>query len=37
MANKNKHREAGSGSIVKRADGRWQGQYTNGRDPNLNP
>lgn len=33
MANKNKHREAGSGSIVKRADGRWQGQYTNGRDP----
>lgn len=33
MANKNKHREAGSGSIVKRTDGRWQGQYTSGRDP----
>jgi len=33
MASKNKHREAGSGSVTKRADGRWQGQYTSGRDP----
>lgn len=33
MASKSKHREAGSGSIVKRTDGRWQGQYTSGRDP----
>ena len=27
MARKNKKREAGSGSITKRKDGRWQGQY----------
>lgn len=33
MARKNSHREAGSGSIVLRKDGRWQGQFCNGRDP----
>lgn len=33
MAHKTKKREAGSGSIVQRKDGRWQGQYTSGRDP----
>ena len=33
MARKNKKREAGSGSITKRKDGRWQGQYVSGYDP----
>ncbi|HIV63074.1 MAG TPA: site-specific integrase [Candidatus Butyricicoccus avistercoris] len=33
MARKSSRRELGSGSIVKRSDGRWQGQYCNGRDP----
>ena len=33
MARKKKKREAGSGTIVKRKDGRWQGQYVSGRDP----
>lgn len=33
MTRKNSRRESGSGSISKRKDGRWQGQYTNGRDP----
>lgn len=33
MPRKNSRRELGSGSIVKRSDGRWQGQYCNGRDP----
>lgn len=33
MPRKNSRRESGSGSIVKRSDGRWQGQYCNGRDP----
>lgn len=33
MARKNSRREAGSGSITKRKDGRWQGQFVNGRDP----
>ena len=33
MARKNSRRESGSGSISKRKDGRWQWQYTNGRDP----
>lgn len=28
-----KRREAGSGTITKRKDGRWQGQYVAGRDP----
>lgn len=33
MARKTKKRENGSGTIVKRSDGRWQGQYVSGRDP----
>ena len=33
MARKNKKREAGSGSITKRKDGRWQGQYVSGYNP----
>ena len=33
MARKSKKREAGSGTIYKRKDGRWQGQYVSGRDP----
>lgn len=33
MAQKKKKREAGSGTIVKRSDGRWQGQYVSGRAP----
>lgn len=33
MARKNKKREAGSGSITKRKDGRWQGQYVSDYDP----
>lgn len=33
MARKNKKREAGSGSITKRKDGRWQGQYMSGYNP----
>ena len=33
MARKNKKREAGSGSITKRKDGRWEGRYTAGYDP----
>lgn len=33
MARKSKKREAGSGTVYKRKDGRWQGQYVSGRDP----
>ena len=33
MARKNKKREAGSSSITKRKDGRWQGQYVSDYDP----
>ena len=33
MARKRNRREAGSGTIYKRKDGRWQGQYVSGRDP----
>ncbi len=33
MARKKKKREAGSGTIYKRPDGRWIAQYTSGRDP----
>ena len=33
MARKTKKRENGSGTIVKRSDGRWQGQYVSGRNP----
>ena len=33
MAQKKKKREAGSGTIYKRPDGRWIAQYTSGRDP----
>lgn len=32
MARKAKKREAGSGTITKRNDGRWQAQYVSGRD-----
>lgn len=33
MARKAKKREAGSGTIYRRSDGRWVAQYTSGRNP----
>ena len=33
MARKSNRREAGSGTIFKREDGRWQGQFVSGRNP----
>lgn len=33
MARKSSRREAGSGTIFKREDGRWQGQFVSGRNP----
>ena len=33
MARKCNRREAGSGTIFKREDGRWQGQFVSGRNP----
>lgn len=33
MARKSKKREAGSGTIYRRSDGRWVAQYTSGRNP----
>lgn len=33
MARKSSRREAGSGTIFKREDGRWQGQFVSGRIP----